>query len=804
MARSKSRGRARKQKKRDAGLMAADGGTASGSGETGSGAAENRGGWDKDSRRSYAQIVMENKNFEKFYKAQNMVPADEWGAFMEALRTPLPVTFRVTGFRSQAESLLDLIKSKFFSELADVELDGVRQEPPECLNWYPGGLAWQINSPRTAIRKFPALKKLHEFLISETECGNISRQEAVSMIPPLFMDIKPHHKILDMCAAPGSKTAQLIEYLHQDENINIPEGYVVANDVDNKRCYLMVHQVKRLQSPCFMIVNHDVQQLPNFRCGPDPKDFVRFDRILADVPCSGDGTLRKNKDVWIKWRPCNGAQLHKLQKNILRRGLELLKEGGRLVYSTCSFSPIENEAVIASMLATCGDSVELVESSLTVPGLKTMPGLWTWTITDNEGQVLEDYKSVPKIMKKCYLPSVFPPDNAADLHLERCMRVLPHHQNTGGFFIAVLTKKKHLPWQKPTDVVKLIVTPEDIENPPVDEEEGKSNMEGGDGDVDTANVDTANSDTANSKTANVDTANADTANLDTANSKTVNMDTANADAANVECGGDANGKDKPGEKRKREREEKKTSKKKRNFGHKEDPFLWFKEDEPLWPPIKQYYGVSDDFPMGQCLVRCDSGKKRQIYFASEAIKTLQSYNHEKVKVVNLGIVVLVRSDNPAVQCDYRLTQDAIHTFSPFLSRRFVKISMANIVTLLSEDAPFFFKFATDFANEMETYSQGSLILKYTPEDTPGAPKCNLTIVGWRGKTSLRSFVPRYERSHFLRLCGIEANEKDLRAEAEKGSSSAKAETTATDSQEEVPELDVTELIPPPVLEDVSD
>jgi 16S rRNA C967 or C1407 C5-methylase (RsmB/RsmF family) len=52
--------------------------------------------------------------------------------------------------------------------------------------------------------------------------GNISRQEAVSMIPPLFMDIKPHHKILDMCAAPGSKTAQLIEYLHQDENVNIP------------------------------------------------------------------------------------------------------------------------------------------------------------------------------------------------------------------------------------------------------------------------------------------------------------------------------------------------------------------------------------------------------------------------------------------------------------------------------------------------------------------------------------------------------------------------------------------------------
>ena len=73
---------------------------------------------------------------------------------------------------------------------------------------------------------------------------NTSRQETVSMIPPLVLDVKPHHKVLDMCAAPGSKTAQLIEAIHSSvEDDVVPEGLVVANDADNSRCYMLVHQV---------------------------------------------------------------------------------------------------------------------------------------------------------------------------------------------------------------------------------------------------------------------------------------------------------------------------------------------------------------------------------------------------------------------------------------------------------------------------------------------------------------------------------------------------------------------------------
>ncbi|CAG2068658.1 unnamed protein product, partial [Timema podura] len=82
---------------------------------------------------------------------------------------------------------------------------------------YPDNLAWQLTLTRKDIRRSEAYFRLHNFLINETQCGSISRQEVVSMIPPILLDVKSHHKVLDMCAAPGSKTSQLIELLHAEE-----------------------------------------------------------------------------------------------------------------------------------------------------------------------------------------------------------------------------------------------------------------------------------------------------------------------------------------------------------------------------------------------------------------------------------------------------------------------------------------------------------------------------------------------------------------------------------------------------------
>ena len=84
-----------------------------------------------------------------------------------------------------------------------------------------------------------------------------------------------------------------------------------------------------------------------------------FDRIVCDVPCSSDAAIRKIPEKWSKWSTGDGSALHPLQIRILERGLQLLKVGGKISYSTCSLNPIEDEAVVASILKTFKGKVEL-------------------------------------------------------------------------------------------------------------------------------------------------------------------------------------------------------------------------------------------------------------------------------------------------------------------------------------------------------------------------------------------------------------------------------------------------------------
>ena len=172
------------------------------------------------------------------------------------------------------------------------------------------------------------------------------------------------------------QTAQLLEALHADDDVNsssIPPGIVIANDTDAKRTHLLIHQSSRLPSPSFMVMNLDASNMPNIKVphepprGPNLRNLV-FDRILCDVPCSGDGTMRKNVAIWKRWTSLDGNGLHscawtggalfalrtdtpcRLQLRILQRAMRVLAKGGRIVYSTCSLNPVENEAVIAAAL----------------------------------------------------------------------------------------------------------------------------------------------------------------------------------------------------------------------------------------------------------------------------------------------------------------------------------------------------------------------------------------------------------------------------------------------------------------------
>lgn len=470
----------------------------------GANARENK--WSQDKadqpRHSRQQTFMENgdlnnPDFEEYYRAQDIVPEGEWEQFVEVLRKPLPITFRINGSGRYANELRENLESDFFANFSKgpIVLDGEVVDPPKPLPWYPNKLAWHMNFSRGQLRKLSWLAEIHEFMKAANEAGSITRQEAVSMVPPLFMDVQPHHKVLDMCAAPGSKTFQLLEMLHDLDGSAIgsgasagssqltPTGFVVANDADAQRCNLLTHQTKRMCSPCLMVTNHEAQAFPRIRASlmdkaapgsaaaaaaaleaavakPDDaaaaaggssgsannpvlgrvgrEDTMLFDRILADVPCSGDGTMRKAPDIWRRWTVNNGNGLHNLQLRIALQAARLLKVGGRMVYSTCTFNPIEDEAVVAELLVRCGGALELLDVSQQLPELKRLPGKRKWRVRD-KFKFYDTWEEAEKVGFKLD-PTMFSNAEKQQLPMERCMRILPHQQDTGGFFIAVLQK----------------------------------------------------------------------------------------------------------------------------------------------------------------------------------------------------------------------------------------------------------------------------------------------------------------------------------------------------------------------------
>ncbi|KAK2586633.1 hypothetical protein KPH14_011680 [Odynerus spinipes] len=668
--------------------------------------------WDNTPHRSYADIIRENKDFENYYKIQNVVPADKWDEFICTMRKNLPVAFRITGSRSEAKVLLEIIKSDFFKEILNTNLKDSEEDADDkktilhCLPFYPEELAWQLQLTRKDIRRSEAYFRLHNFLIAETNSGSISRQEVVSMVPPLVLDVKPWHKVLDMCAAPGSKTAQLIEMIHADEGNIPPEGFVIANDLDNNRCYMLVHQAKRLNSPNILITNHDSSIMPNFSItqADGTKDTLKFDRILADVPCSGDGTMRKNPDIWCKWSPANGNNLHGIQYRIAKRGLELLAVGGRMVYSTCSLNPVENEAVLHRILTETEDSVQLVDCRDLVPGLVCDPGVTHWLPASKTLEYYHSWEDVPQQWQTQIRPKMFPPskEDCSKFHLERCMRILPHHQDTGGFFVAVLEKVKPLPWENGSHI-----STQSTENMNSDNKKSELSLE------------------------------------------------EEAEKKEIENNSNDKKRSLEGEKKLQEPQRKR----KRVVGYREDPFVFFKDDkEDVWLSIKEFYDISGDLDPRCLLVRCHEGKKKNIYFTSPAIRDIVISNENKVKMINTGVKTFVRCDNKNMKCAFRLAQEGMQSIFHYIGKnRKLKVTREDLILLLQNNDPHtppeIIKLSPVTQEFLKNFATGSCILLYEEEKTDKPYPLKLQLVGWRGTMSLRAYVPIHDAIHYLRLLG---------------------------------------------------
>ena len=181
-----------------------------------------------------------------------------------------------------------------------------KMAPAKTIPYIPH--AYQLSIDRRTIRRNPSLEKFHNWLKIQSEAGFLTRQETVSMIPPVILSPEPHHSVLDMCAAPGSKTSQLLEIVGEIQpGQPEPVGYVVANDSDAKRAYMLVHQLRRLNSPAVFVTSADARFWPMLNTNDNQTGFKNggkegmFDRVLCDVPCSGDGTVRKNPYIWKRW-----------------------------------------------------------------------------------------------------------------------------------------------------------------------------------------------------------------------------------------------------------------------------------------------------------------------------------------------------------------------------------------------------------------------------------------------------------------------------------------------------------------------
>ena len=295
---------------------------------------------------------------------------DDWAAFLAALERPRPTCIVPNAARTDAAELADL--------LADA-----------CAELTP--VAWAPQALRVPAGARPGV--WWAFL-----AGLYQVQEEASLLPVAMLDPQPGEYVLDLCAAPGGKAAQIAMALGRD-------GTAIANDKEGKRLPAVRDKMKRLGLLNLTTTVHDGGDYP-LAAGP-------FDRVLVDAPCTSEGTKFRTGASYQASEPRFQTWIAGQQTALLRRAAQLVKPGGRVVYSTCSFAPEENEAVVDQVLRELDGA--LVPVAAAPAGLAPAPAVRGWGERS------------------------FDPGVAAGV------RLWPHTHGTGGFFAIALDKPADAP-----------------------------------------------------------------------------------------------------------------------------------------------------------------------------------------------------------------------------------------------------------------------------------------------------------------------------------------------------------------------
>ena len=287
---------------------------------------------------------------------------DDTEAFFAACERPLPSVVRVNTIKTDPE--------RACCALTD---EGIEYER---VDWHEQLLRLPTGSPGTNWPYFH---------------GWLHGQEEVSAVPALVLDPQPGETVWDSCAAPGSKTTQLSAMMAD-------RGVVVGNDNNLGRLSSLRHNAERLGVTNLVVTKQDGR---NFSL--KPFGFDEFDRAIVDAPCSCEGTIRKNPTTLDEWTLEHVHSVAAVQKGILSRAVQATKPGGTVVYSTCTFAPEENEAVIDHVLETEDCKVVAFDCPL-----DSVSGVTEWE------------------------------DETYDSSVESTHRIYPHLNDTGGFYCAKL------------------------------------------------------------------------------------------------------------------------------------------------------------------------------------------------------------------------------------------------------------------------------------------------------------------------------------------------------------------------------
>ena len=262
--------------------------------------------------------------------------------------------------------------------------------------------SWKISQP---------WKDYPEVMIVENELqpGELGRsiehllgyyyiQELASMLSIIALVSKQNELILDLCASPGSKTTQMASQMKNT-------GTIIANDINIQRIQILASNLERCGVTNTIITRDDGIRF----CEKLKLQELKFDKILLDAPCSGEGTMRSSPKTCLMWNPNTIKSLSKLQKKLFKNAFEILKPNGEIVYSTCTHAPEENEEVVDFALKEFKDEIKIEEIKLPV---KCREGIVEWN------------------------------GNKYDEKVKFCARIYPQDNNTEGFFIAKFKRIK--------------------------------------------------------------------------------------------------------------------------------------------------------------------------------------------------------------------------------------------------------------------------------------------------------------------------------------------------------------------------